>query len=187
MRQIMMFGLGLLLLPMAVKALPGQTSEDVADWIKSHPVLRPGPGERLWVRKSNTPARRFQFQASSLVPGRAELRGSANLIRSERLHLFDLVAGVTRDRLEELLRSIYGPALMEDYRRAVVVFRYPQGEQRGDHRNATVQALRGELRRGEQFSYWLELVQTSPQKAISGQITVFATADLEKLQADLSR
>lgn len=187
MRQIMTFWLGLLLMPLAASALPGQTSEDVADWIKSHPVLRPESGERLWVRKSNTPARRFQFQASSFVPGRAEIRGSANIIRSERLHLFDLVAGVSRDRLEELLRSIYGPALSEDYRRATVVFRYPSAEKMGDRNNRTVQAVRGELRRGEQFSYWIELVQANPRKATSGQITVFATTDLEKLQADLSR
>ena len=51
------------LMPSAI-ALPGQTPDQVLDWIKTNPALRPAIGERLLVRKSDTPSKRFQFQAS---------------------------------------------------------------------------------------------------------------------------
>jgi len=98
-------------IPSAI-ALPGQKPDQVIDWIRTNPALRPESGERLLVRKSDTPSRRFQFQASVVLPGIAAIKASdANLIRSEQIRFFDIINGVTRSRLEESLRSIYGLCL----------------------------------------------------------------------------
>ena len=105
-------------IPSAI-ALPGQTPDQVIDWIRTNPALRPEAGERLLVRKSDTPSRRFQFQASVVLPGIAAIQKSeANLIRSEQIRIFDIINGVTRSRLEESLRSIYGPDIMREIGRA---------------------------------------------------------------------
>lgn len=67
-------------------ALPGQMVEEAIAWIQAHPTLQPA-GETLLVRKSDTPAHRFTFEASTHSPGRAML-GNGNLIRLEQLSLF---------------------------------------------------------------------------------------------------
>ncbi len=170
-------------------ALPGQTSDQVADWIKTNPALRPENGERLLVRKSDTPARRFQFQASVLLPGIAEIKGNAYVIRSEQIKFFDIINGVTRSRLEESLRSIYGPEIMRDYARAERVYAYPTvamlGRSQGKNVSAIRSNLQGELRQGKKYGYWVELLQNGKGSANSGQITVFELQSLPKLEQEL--
>ncbi len=177
-------------MPSAI-ALPGQRPDQVLDWIKTNPVLRPESGERLLVRKSDTPARRFQFQASVLIPGLAEVRGEANLIRSEQIRFFDIINGVTKSRLEESLRSIYGPEIMRDYATAKSVYAYPTAAmlRRSQAKNASpiLRALQGELRQGKKYGYWVELLQNGKGSANSGQITVFELDSLPKLEQELSK
>ncbi|PZV11746.1 MAG: hypothetical protein DCF20_18955 [Pseudanabaena sp.] len=176
-------------MPSAI-ALPGQRPDQVMDWIKTHPVLRPESGERLLVRKSDTPSRRFQFQASVLIPGLALMRGDTNLIRSEQIKFFDIVNGVTKSRLEETLRSIYGPEIMRDYATAKRVYAYPTAAmvQRSQANNASpiLIALQGELRQGKKYGYWVELLQTGRGSANSGQITIFELDNLPQLEEKLS-
>ncbi|MCL1491896.1 MAG: hypothetical protein M1G31_14275 [Pseudanabaena sp. Salubria-1] len=177
-------------MPSAI-ALPGQTPDQVIDWIRTNPALRPEAGERLLVRKSDTPSRRFQFQASVVLPGIAAIQKSeANLIRSEQIRIFDIINGVTRSRLEESLRSIYGPDIMRDYATAKRVYAYPTVAmlQRSQAKNASpiLRALQGELRQGKKYGYWVELLQNGKGSANSGQITVFELDSLPKLEQELS-
>ena len=176
-------------MPSAI-ALPGQRPDQVMDWIKTHPVLRPESGERLLVRKSDTPSRRFQFQASVLIPGLALMQGDTNLIRSEQIKFFDIVNGVTKSRLEETLRSIYGPEIMRDYTTAKRVYAYPTAAmvQRSQAKNASpiLIALQGELRQGKKYGYWVELLQNGRGSANSGQITIFELDNLPELEEKLS-
>jgi len=170
-------------------ALPGQTPDQVIDWVRSHPVLKPNKNERLLVNKSDTPARRFQFQASVLIPGLADMKGEANLIRSEQIRFFDIINGVTKSRLEESLRSIYGPEIMRDYATAKPVYAYPTAEmvQRSRYRNASpiLRALQGELRQGVKYGYWVELLQNGRGSANSGSMMVFELENLPKLEQEL--
>ena len=180
-----------ILMPSAI-ALPGQPPDQVADWIKTNPALRPEAGERLLVRKSDTASRRFQFQASVVLPGVAQIKGDGNnLIRSERISIFDVINGVTRSRLEESLRAIYGPEIMRDYAMAERVYAYPTAAmvQRSRARNASpiLAALQGELRQGTKYGYWVELLQNGRGSANSGQITVFELSSLSKLEQELSK
>ena len=177
-------------MPSAI-ALPGQTPDQVIDWIRTNPALQPESGERLLVRKSDTPSRRFQFQASVVLPGIAAIQKSdANLIRSEQIRFFDIINGVTRSRLEESLRSIYGPDIMRDYAMAKRVYAYPTVAmlQRSQAKNASpiLRALQGELRQGKKYGYWVELLQNGKGSANSGQITVFELDSLPKLEQELS-
>ncbi len=178
-------------MPSAI-ALPGQAPDQVADWIKTNPALRPEAGERLLVRKSDTASRRFQFQASVVLPGIAQIKGDGNnLIRSERISIFDVINGVTRSRLEESLRAIYGPEIMRDYATSQRVYAYPTAAmvQRSRARNASpiLAALQGELRQGKKYGYWVELLQNGKGSANSGQITVFELSSLSKLEQELSK
>jgi len=179
------------LVPDAI-ALPGQTPDQVIDWIRTNPALRPEAGERLLVRKSDTPSRRFQFQASVVLPGVAAIKSSdANLIRSEQIRFVDIVNGVTRSRLEESLRSIYGPEIMRDYATAKRVYAYPTAAmvQRSQSKNASaiLWALQGEVRQGKKYGYWVELLQNDRGSANSGQITVFELENLPKLVQQLRK
>jgi hypothetical protein len=176
----------------SANALPGQKPDQVIDWIRTNPALRPEAGERLLVRKSDTPSRRFQFQASVVLPGIAAIKASdANLIRSEQIHFFDIINGVTRSRLEESLRSIYGPEIMRDYATAKRVYAYPTAtmvqRSRGKNASPILWALQGELRQGKKYGYWVELLQNGKGSANSGQITVFELESLPKLEDELSK
>ena len=170
-------------------ALPGQTPDQVADWIKTNPALRPENGERLLVRKSDTPSRRFQFQASILLPGTSQIKGNAYVIRSEQIKFFDIINGVTRSRLEESLRSIYGPEIMRDYATAKRVYAYPTAatvaRSQGKNASSLLWALQGELRQGKKYAYWVELLQNGKGSANSGQLTVFELQSLPKFEQDL--
>ncbi|PSB07507.1 hypothetical protein C7B76_27920 [filamentous cyanobacterium CCP2] len=183
----MVLGVWLLLPGRPASALPGQTVEEVAAWIQAHPTLQPASGETLLVRKTDTPARRFSFEAVTLAPGRAE-QGIGGIIRMEQMQLFDRINGVSRGRLENSLQVIYDADIFEDYQRARVVYRYPTPETFNaaqNQRSPLLASLRGEVRQGDRFAYWLEIAQTEDDTAYSGQITVFLVEDIEKLVQEL--
>lgn len=180
--------MGLVLWGQRVQALPGQTLEEAAAWIQAHPTLKPGRGERLLVRKSDTPARRFTFQASQFQVGRASLAPEGNLIRTEELMLFDMVGGVSRTRLEESLRNIYGASTYQDYTQAQVTYAYPDRDSlaRATNRDKPlIAALQGEIRQGDRYGYWLEIARRPDGFAYTGKVTVFLKEDLPKLETEL--
>jgi hypothetical protein len=182
------FGLLLSLGSSPAIALPGQTTEEVAAWIQAHPTLRPASGETLLVRKTDTPARRFTFQALTTSPGRATPERSVGMIRTEQISLFDLTNGVSRDRLEQTLRVIYGPDVYQDYADATIVYQYPDGARENaaqNHNAPLAAALQGEIRQGDRFAYWIETVQNPQGVSYTGQISVFPIEDIEKLDVEL--
>lgn len=171
-----------------VQALPGQTPEDAELWIQSNATLRPSRGEKLLVRKSDTPAQRFTFQASTLQVGKVAPGANTRVIRTEEISLFDIMNGVTRERLEESLRVIYGPTVYQDYAQARIVYRYPDqaAVSRATNRDTPLlAALQGEVREGDRYAYWVETTRQQPGAAYTGRITVFLRADLPKLEAEL--
>jgi hypothetical protein len=177
-----------LLFPLSANALPGQTTDEVAAWIQANPTLSPQSGETLLVRKSDTAAQRFVFQASTLPPGRATPPLRTGIVRSERFEIFDLVNGVNADRLQETLRIIYGLGIYQDFQRARVVYAYPDETvvNLARSRNAPLlEALQGELRLGQRFAYWVEVAQPREGRPIIGRMTILLKEDLEKIQTEL--
>jgi hypothetical protein len=181
--RFLALGLLLPLMEGRAHALPGQSPNEVAAWIQAHPTLQPAAWEKLMVQKSDTAAQRYTFQASPLQVGKASTIKDSAVIRTERFSLFDIINGVTAERLEESLRNIYGPALYQDYVRAKIVYTYPNPI--AENQIPKVLPVQGELREGERFAYWLEVAQNPQGKANSGQITVFLKEDLNKLKTEL--
>lgn len=169
-------------------ALPGQSADTVVAWINSNPTLRPGIGDGLIVRKVNTPAQRFTFQATVLPPGRITVPVDRGTIRSERFAFYDTINGVTPNRLKESLRVIYGPGIYQDYERAQIVYSYPAVETIDLSRRQNLNLLaaqQGELRLGERYAYWMDVTKTKEGKAFNGQLTIFLKEDLGKLETEL--
>lgn len=182
-------GLGLAFLPGMVRAIPGQSIDEVTAWIQSNPTLQPARGEKLLVRKTATPAQRFTFQAIPLQVGRAAPgSGGRAAIRTEELTMFDMINGLTIPRLEESLRAIYGASIYQDYSQADVVYAYPDLSVRGQATNRAtplLAQLQGELREGDRFAYWTEITRRPNGYAYMGRLTVFLREDLPKLEAEL--
>ncbi|MBE9115880.1 hypothetical protein IQ249_08245 [Lusitaniella coriacea LEGE 07157] len=172
----------------SVEALPGERTETVSAWINANATLQPGAGEGLRVRRRDTAARRFEFEASVIPPGRISLPTNPGLIRSEQFAIYDQIDGVPLQRLEESLRAIYGVDIYQDYQQARVVYRYPSPETlelaRRQNRPAWV-AQHGELRTGKRFAYWFEVTHRRDGMPLNGQMTVFLKEDLEKLETEL--
>jgi len=169
-------------------ALPGQSTEEVSAWIKAHPTLRPRSGEQLFVQKTDTAAQRFSFQASVLPPGRIEFSKDRGRIRTERIAMYDAINGMTFARLQESLRVIYGLEIYQDYDRAQVVYQYPNQSVINSARFAETpirEALKGELRVGDRYVYWVEIAQPKTGKAFTGQMTILLKTDLDKLEREL--
>jgi hypothetical protein len=191
-KSVLVFPFLLCLFSPRANALPGQTTEEVAAWIRANPTLSPESGETLLVKKSDTPAQRFTFQATTLAPGRAApiLTNRGGIIRSERFELFDLVNGINAARLQETLRIIYGVDIYQDFEQARVVYEYPDAAEvdLARSRNAPlIEALQGQLRVGERFAYWIEVAQPRAGRSISGRMTVFLKEDVEKIEAELRK
>lgn len=190
LKQLPILSLGLLLTTLSgqAQALPGQSVAEVSAWIQAHPTLQPASGETLLVRKSETAAQRFSFEASLLAPGRAAPSGNPGTISREQITIFDVINGVSRDRLEESLRAIYGPDLYQDYAAATVVYEYPTAENLIQAQNQgapLLEAIQGEIRRGDRYAYWVETAQSRTGVAYTGQITVFRLDDIEKLEIEM--
>ncbi|MFZ4666503.1 MAG: hypothetical protein ACOYME_08750 [Prochlorotrichaceae cyanobacterium] len=181
--------LGLLLTVIGVgsypaQALPGQSVRDAQAWIQAHPTLKPLPGETLVVRKADTAAQRFSFVSSIFPVYAMRTPERSRVIRHESIELFDMVNGVSAIRLEESLRVIYGAEVYGDYDRAAEVYRYPASNALGQG-TALAQARQGQLRLGDRYGYWLEVVQTPEGRPYNGQMVVFLKEDLANLQAQL--
>jgi hypothetical protein len=171
-----------------VNALPGQQTEEVTTWIQAHPTLRPRSGERLFIQKSDTAAQRFTFLASVLPPGKVAFAKDRSIIRSERITMYDAVNGMTFDRFQEALRVIYGLDIYQDFKRGQVLYQYPNQSAINSARFAKTpirEALKGELRVGDRYAYWIEVAQPKDGKAFTGQMTVLLKSDLDKLEAEL--
>lgn len=165
------------------QAIPGQTVTQAEGWIRAHPTLRPAPNERLTVRKSETAARRFIFQASQFGPGQGLAGRSRNVIRSERITLFDMINGVTVSRLEEAIRVIYGADVYSDFQLAERIYTYPNSESVFGNNPSVV--LAGELRQGERFGYWLETASNPAGVTYTGRVTVLLLEDVPGLRQRL--
>ncbi|NET07063.1 MAG: hypothetical protein F6K09_29015 [Merismopedia sp. SIO2A8] len=177
-----------LLLTTSAKALPGENTDQVAAWVNAHPTLRPDIGDGLSVNKSDTPARRFSFQATVLPPGRVKTPSDRRTVRSERVAVYDQINGVTFEQLREALRTIYGLAIYQDYQQARLIYAYPSSEiaDLGRRlRRPLLELQQGELLLGKRFAYWLEITQTDDEQVISGQFTILLPEDLEKLEIEL--
>ncbi len=180
--------LGLTLISSATQALPGQTTDEAVAWINANPTLRPAIGNGLVVKKSNTPSQRFNFQSSLLPPGRIDVPRNRTTIRSERYAFFDMINGVTFERLVTSLRIIYGVDIYQDYQQSQIIFNYPTQEMINRSRRQNLpllEARKGQLRLGNRYAYWLEIVETENGMAFDGQMTVFLKEDLEKFAAEL--
>jgi hypothetical protein len=170
------------------QALPGQTVAEVTSWIKANPTIRPTKNERLIVHKSDSAAQRFSFESSLFAPGAFDASTRDGRIRSEGLKLFDMQNGVTKARLEESLRAIYGLDISQDFDRAQTIYTYPTAAtvRTGESQSKPVLgALQGEIRKGARYAYWVEVAGNTANKANSGRITVFQHRDIDKLEAEI--
>jgi hypothetical protein len=171
-----------------VLALPGQSQEEVAAWIQANPTLSPSDNELLIVRKSNTAAQRFEFMADVLPPGKLLATNNFGVIRTERIELFDTINGVSRDRLEESLRIIYGLDIYQDYQQAKIIYTYPSDatvQQSINQKAPLLAARQGELRSGSRYGYWIEVAQPQTGDAVTGKILVLLKEDLDDLETYL--
>jgi hypothetical protein len=171
------------------QALPGQTIAEVTAWIKANPTLRPTSKEQLIIRKSDSAAQRFTFESSLFAPGALVTTSrDGGRIRGESLSLFDVQNGVTKARLEESLRAIYGLDVTQDFDRAQSIYTYPTAAtvSTGVSQNKPVLgALQGEIRKGARYAYWVEVAGNAAGKANSGRITVFQHRDIDKLETEI--
>jgi hypothetical protein len=177
-----------LLSPNQADALPGQSTEEVGSWIKTHPTLKPNSGERFYIQKSDTAAQRFTFQASVLPPGAVGFTKDRSNIRTERLAMYDSINGMSFDRLQESLRRIYSLDVYQDFQNAQLIYEYPNQSAINSARLAKTpirEALRGQLRLGDRYAYWMEIAKGKSGKAYTGQMTVLLKSDLNKLEAEL--
>ena len=176
-------------LPIApVHALPGQSRQEVRAWINANPALRPSLGDGLSVRRFNTAAQRFSFEASVLPVSSLINVNDTSVIRKEQIAFYDVVNGISPDRLEESLRTIYGADIYQDYLRAQIVYQYPSREQVELAQRQGLPLLaarRGELRLGDRFGYWLETTRGQGEAGANGQLTVFLREDLNQMESEL--
>jgi hypothetical protein len=169
-------------------ALPGQTIDEVKAWIQANPTLSPRSGEVLFVQKSDTAAQRFTFQASVMSVGKVRTTEDRGKIQSESMSLFDAVHGVSFGRLKEALRKIYGVDIYQDFNRSQLVYEYPDTitiNQSRLENKPLKEDLKGQLRRGDRYAYWIEVAQPKQGKARAGEITVFLKSDLGRLAREL--
>lgn len=180
-------GMNLAMTPIA-QALPGQGSDEVLLWMKSNPGIRPTAGEKLTIRRNNGPSQRMSFEASLLAPGRITPLNSGGRIRSETLTLFDMLYGISEARLEQSIRSVYGLAVHRDFQKAQVVYSYPTpiAENQAVRANQPIAAaLKGELRRGDRYAYWVEILRNRDGLNYGGKVVVFLAEDLPKVESEI--
>ncbi|OKH44617.1 hypothetical protein NIES2101_28150 [Calothrix sp. HK-06] len=169
-------------------ALPGQSTEEVGAWLKGHATLKPKRGERFFIQRSDTAAQRFTFQASVLPPGAVSFSQDRSKIRTERLSMYDAINGMSFERLQESLRIIYGLDIYQDFKRAQLIYDYPNQSAINSARLARTpvrEALRGQLRMGDRYAYWMEIAKPKNGNAFTGQMTVLLKSDIDKLETEL--
>ena len=171
-------------------ALPGQSVDEAEAWMQAHPTLRATPGERLSVRRNDTPARRYTFNASIYSPGGGSGEsllarrnsGQLTMVRSEKLTLVDTISGVSVDRLEDALRTLYGAEVYADYRRSQSIIVYSPGrpEDRGTQRASRAQVSEGDL-----YAYIIEVIPNPDGTINTGTVSVMLKEDVPALRTAL--
>lgn len=170
-------------------ALPGQSVDEAEAWMQAHPTLRATPGERLSVRRNDTPARRYTFNASIYGPGgsgesllaRRNL-GQLTMVRSEKFTLVDTISGVSVERLEDALRTLYGAEVYADYRRSqsIIVYSPGRAEDRGTQRASRAQVSEGDL-----YAYIIEVIPNPDGTINTGTVSVMLKEDVPALRTAL--
>ena len=162
--------------------LPGHAVNEVKTWMQGHPTLRADSREGLRVHRADVPSRRFTFQASVFPVGGfqgnnliAGERQNLGVVRREEFILVDYDAPVTVDRLEESLRTLYGPDIYADYRRSQSVYNYASG----------VHSRQGEVRLGSTYGYWVEITPDVNGVVTTGKLNVTLAEDIDRLQSYL--
>lgn len=169
--------------------LPGHSVNEVKTWMQGHPTLRADSREGLRVHRADIPSRRFTFQASVFPIGGLQQVGdnsiwsSSNrqpnfsIVRREEFTLVDYDEPVTITRLEESLRTIYGPETYADYRRAEIIDGYVTESR----------AIQGEVRLGALYTYWVEITSDANGVATTGKLNVILPEDISRLQSYLQQ
>lgn len=170
--------------------LPGYSVNEVKTWMQGHPTLRADSREGLRVHRADIPSRRFTFQASVFPIGGFQERSedttiwsAANrqrnfsTVRREEFILVDYEQLVTVARLEESLRTLYGPDIYADYRRAQSVYSYV----------SEANIIQGEVRLGALYTYWIEVTPDANGVSTTGRLNVLLAEDIERLQSYLQR
>lgn len=166
-------------------AIPGLSVNEVKTWMQGHPTLRADSREGLRVHRADVPSRRFTFQASVFPIGGFQAAGDTpvltprqrhfNIVRREEFILVDYDQPVSATRLEDSLRTLYGPDTYADYRRAETVYEY------------TTETSSGEVRLGDLYAYWVELIPDTNGVISIGKLNVLLTEDVNRLQSHLQR
>ncbi len=172
-------------------ALPGQSVDEAEAWMQAHPTLRADPRERLSIRRNDTPSRRYTFHGSIFGPGggsgdslllRRRQSNEPLVVRSEKLTLVDIISGVSIERLEDALRTIYGAEIYADYRRGQSVLVYSPGrpEDRGTQRASRAQVIEGDL-----YAYIIEVIPNPDGTIHTGTASVILKEDVPALRTAL--
>lgn len=192
-------GLGLFALGVGVFAwlsarpsygLPGHSVNEAKAWMQGHPTLRADSREGLRIHRATVPSRRFTFQASVFPVGgirratedsvwsASRRQRDFTTIRREEFILVDYDEQVTATRLEEALRTLYGPDIYADYRRAESIYTYAAEV------GSTVQ---GEVRLGNVYAYWIEVTPDHNGDITIGKLNVLLSEDVNSLQRYLEQ
>ena len=157
--------------------------------MQGHPTLRADSREGLRVHRADVPSRRFTFQASVFPVGGFQQAGSNDVlasssrqrdfstVRREEFILVDYDEPVTITRLEDSLRTLYGPDTYADYRRSQSVYDYI----------STTGTIQGELRLGSTYAYWIELTPDISGVVTTGKLNVLLQEDAARLQSYLQQ
>ncbi len=170
-----------------VAAIPGQTTDVAAAWIRDNPVLNPEPGETLLIQRVEPDGSRFTFQAEVSPPGRLTTPPDREIIRTERMTFF-APEGITPAELEQAIRDVYGPEIAADLDNAEEVLRYPTPEILAapiTDENFLQRAIQGVIQQGDQFVYWLELTQNRDGSVQQGKAVIFEPEWLPKVQREI--
>jgi len=167
-------------------ALPGDDIITVQRWIANHPSLPAAavPGT-LRVSRSDIPGQRMTFQAWRTLPGFYE-DDPVDFVRSEQIEVRDELQLVSPDRLERVLRDLYGSDIYQDYRDAAEVYRYSRFDGRSIP-EAARETEAGILLQGDRFAYWMRLLFTEAGDPVVGQLVVLQTEDRDRLEVYLRR
>ena len=168
-------------------ALPGLSVNEVKAWMQGHPTLRADSREGLRVHRADVPSRRFTFQATVFPIGGFQRAGdnavwtsrqrNFSIVRREEFILVDYDQPVSVRRLEDSLRTLYGPDAYADYRRAETVYEY----------TSATSSIQGEVRLGDLYAYWVELTPDTNGVTSIGKLNVLLTEDVNRLQSHLQQ
>jgi hypothetical protein len=170
-------------------ALPGDDITAVQRWIERHPSLPPAHPGALRVSRSDIPGQRFTFRAWKILPGFYQDE-PVDFIRSEQIEVRDEVEFVSIERLELVLRDLYGSDIYQDYRNAAEIYRYTRTNEADVPLEDARKTEDGMLIQGDRFAYWLRLFydnQYGRDVPIVGQLTVLLTDDRDRLEVYLRR